>query len=89
MVDEQAALIAGLEAELAQLRTRLAELEPTKLETTEGSLPTSKPNASRRKTSEDTRAAIRTDLAAGLSQREAAERNGVSVMTISRVARGV
>ena len=89
VVDEQGALIARLEAEVVQLRARLAEREPTELEPTAFELAEHESKVSRRKTPEPTREAIRADLAAGLSQREAAARNGVSVMTVSRLARGV
>ena len=94
VVDEQAARIASLEAEVAQLRVQLTDHEPVSPELVEGgstedTSADAKPSASRRRTSEDTRAAIRADLAAGRSQREAATRNGVSVMTVSRVARGI
>ncbi len=82
VVDEQAALIASLEAEVAQLRAQLAEPERGEPKPTER-----KGKGGRRKTSEDTREAIRADLAAGLSQSQAASRNGVSAMTVSRLVR--
>jgi predicted DNA-binding protein (UPF0251 family) len=88
VVDEQAALIARLEAEVVQLQAQLAERsrtepEPAASEPTERAAP--EPKGSRRKTSEATREAIRTDLAAGLSQKEVAARYGVSVMTVWRL----
>lgn len=73
-VDAQSNVIASLEAEVAQLRARLAER---------------KPKGGRPKVSDRTAAMIRADLAAGLSQRQAAARNGVSPMTVSRLAREV
>lgn len=82
VVDEQAARVASLEAELSVLRTQLAELEPS-----ERAPPEFKPRGSPRKTSEATREAIFADLAAGLSQSQAAVRNGVSAMTVSRLVR--
>ena len=94
VVDEQAARVASLEAEVAQLRAQLVErqpaapelitLNPAEREPAEGM-----PKGSRRKTSEDTKEAIRADLAAGLSQSQAARRNGVSAMTVSRLVREV
>ena len=94
VVDEQAALIASLEAELAQLRVRLVELEPVALDPTtfeavESEPAQRQPKVGRRKTSEATKEAILADLAAGLSQSQAAARNGVSAMTVSRLVRGV
>ncbi len=47
-----------------------------------------KTKGGRPKVSERTTAGIRADLAAGLSQRQAAARNGVSAMTVSGLARG-
>ena len=108
VVDEQAARIASLEAELAQLRVQLAErapseaqpdtlepstlepgtLDPSTLEPADRELADDKPRASRRKTSAQTKEAILADLAAGLSQSQAARRNGVSAMTVSRLVRG-
>ena len=102
ILDEQATLIASLEAELAQLRARLVEREPSKaqpdtprsntlepstLEPADGELADDTPRDTRRKMSESTKAAIRADLAAGLSQSEAARRNGVSAMSVSRLVR--
>ena len=97
VLDEQSALIASLEAEVAQLRARLAERTPSKaqpdtprpstLEPADGELANDKPRDTRRKMSDATKAAIRADLAAGLSQSEAARRNGVSAMTVSRLVR--
>jgi hypothetical protein len=102
VLDEQSALIASLEAELAQLRAKLAErepsevqpdtlepgtLEPTTLELTDSKPADGTPRDTRRRMSEQTKAAIRADLAAGLSQSEAARRNGVSAMTVSRLVR--
>ena len=87
VVDEQAALIAGLEAEVEQLRAWLAEREPAERESTELGPAELQPRSGRRKTSEATKEAIRADLAAGLSQSQAAARNGVSAMTVSRLVR--
>ncbi|MCR8526366.1 hypothetical protein WB334_25700, partial [Escherichia coli] len=97
VVDEQAARIASLEAEVAQLRDKLAERAPSEaqpdtpgpstLEPADRQRADDRSRTSRRMTSEDTKAAIRADLAAGLSQSEAARRNGVSAMTVSRLVR--
>lgn len=94
VVDEQAARVARLEAEVAQLRARLAELEPATLdpatlEVAESEPAQRQPKEGRRKTSEATKEAILADLAAGLSQSEAARRHGVSAMTVSRLVRSV
>lgn len=94
VVDEQAVRIASLEAEVAQLRAQLAERQPASpelitLNPAEDEPPESVTKGSRRKTSKDTKEAIRADLAAGLSQSEAARRNGVSAMTVSRLVRAV
>jgi uncharacterized small protein (DUF1192 family) len=97
VLDEQSALIASLEAEVARLRAELAErkpgmaqpdmLEPDAPKPTDREAIDDKPKGGRRRTSEDTRAAILADLAAGLSQSQAARRHGVSAMTVSRLVR--
>ena len=92
VVDEQAARIASLEAELAQLLVRLAELEPaapdpTMLEAVKSEPAQRQLKGSRRKTSDATKEAILADVATGLSQSQAAVRHGVSAMTVSRLVR--
>lgn len=71
-VEAQSAVIADLQAEVQALRDKLASR---------------KPKGGRPKVLQRTEAAIRADLAAGLSQRQAAVRNGVSAMTVSRLVR--
>ena len=73
MIGEQSALIAYQEAEIARLAKRIAER---------------KPKGGRPPISEKTADLIRADLERGYSQRAAAVRNGVSAMTVSRMARG-
>lgn len=71
-VEAQSVVIAELQAEVQALRARIASRKPT---------------GGRPKVSDKTETAIRADLAAGLSQRQAAVRNGVSAMTVSRLVR--
>ena len=69
---EQSLLITELRAEVDRLQRHIASR---------------KPKGGRPQISEDMADLIRADLARGYSQRAAAVRNGVSAMTVSRLAR--
>ena len=74
MVDRQSELIRELQAEIGLLRNQIAKR---------------KPKGGRPPTPDHKIASIERDLAAGLSRRQIAARNGVSAMTVTRVAQRV
>ncbi len=67
---------------------RLLDEQSNAIAYLEAKLAERKPKGGRLPVSDRAVAGIRADLAAGLSQRQAAARNGVSAMTVSRLARG-
>lgn len=74
IIDDQSATIRELQAEIELLRAQIAER---------------KPKGGRPRTPDAKLQRIEADLQAGLSKREAAKRNGVSAMTVVRVAQRV
>lgn len=74
IIDDQSATIRELQAEIELLRAQIAER---------------KPKGGRPRTPDAKLQRIEADLRAGVSKREAAKRNGVSPMTVVRVAQRV
>lgn len=72
IIREQAEAIRQRDAEIELLRRQIAER---------------KPKGGRPRLSDDVVARIEADLARGYSQRQTAARNGVSAMTVSRIAK--